>query len=102
MKRATSCRSNSNNKLRDTSTKAHSPSFCTMSALRRIDSLLLSASEKVLKLNDALYCHIDSSNSHFKEIKDKIINNTVKTQNQFSLILRSRDLYGNTAYQIGN
>ncbi|CAC5417862.1 rnhA [Mytilus coruscus] len=87
MKVATPRRSNSNNKLRKTSTKANSPSFCTMSALRRIESLLLSTSEEVLNLNDALNCHIDSSNSQFQEIKDKFasLTNTVKAQTSSAL-----------------
>ncbi|CAC5413151.1 rnhA [Mytilus coruscus] len=87
MKVATPRRSNSNNKLRKTSTKANSPSFCTMSALRRIESLLLSTSEEVLNLNDALNCHIYSSNSQFQEIKDKFasLTNTVKAQTSSAL-----------------
>ncbi|CAC5365167.1 unnamed protein product [Mytilus coruscus] len=57
-----------------------------MSALRRIESLLLSTSEEVLNLNDALNCHIDSSNSQFQEIKDKFASLiTVKAQTSSAL-----------------
>ncbi|CAC5401123.1 unnamed protein product [Mytilus coruscus] len=49
--------------------------------------VLLSTSEEVLNLNDALNCHIDSSNSQFQEIKDKFasLTNTVKAQTSSAL-----------------
>ncbi|VDI04165.1 Hypothetical predicted protein [Mytilus galloprovincialis] len=87
MKVTTPRRSISTNKFRKNNNKANSPTFCTMSTLRRIESLLLSTSEEVLNLNDALNCHIDSSNNQFQEMKDKFasLTNTVKVQTNSAL-----------------
>ncbi|VDI82288.1 Hypothetical predicted protein [Mytilus galloprovincialis] len=93
MKVATPRRIISNNKFRKTSTKADSPSFSTMLTLRRIESLLLSTSEEVLNLNDALNCHIDSSNSQFQEMKDKFasLTNTMVVINQDAICSTDED-----------
>lgn len=79
-------RRNSRGKQRNV-TKNNSPSLGVMSALKRIESLLLSTVEDVSNINDVLNCHIDETNRQFQEIHDKFTSlaNTVKTQNSSTL-----------------
>ena len=53
-----------------------------MSALRRIESLVLSTAEEVSNLNDNLNCHIESTNRRIDEINDKFVSlsTTIKVQ----------------------
>ncbi|CAC5380615.1 unnamed protein product [Mytilus coruscus] len=82
MKLLTPRRSTTNQKAKKISNKTSSPSFGVISALRRIESLLLSTAEDVSNLNDTVNCHIDTTNKQFQEINDKFVSlaNTVKVQ----------------------
>ena len=60
-------------KARKSNQKTNSPSFSMMSALRRIESLVLSTAEEVSNLNDNLNCHIESTNRRIDEINDKFV-----------------------------
>lgn len=82
MKLVTPRRSTTIQKAKKISNKTSSPSFGVISALRRIEGLLLSTSEDVSNLNDTVNCHIDTSNKQFQDINDKFVSlaNTVKVQ----------------------
>ncbi|CAC5380838.1 rnhA [Mytilus coruscus] len=82
MKLVTPRRSTINQKAKKISNKTSSRSFGVISALRRIEGLLLSTAEDVSNLNDTVNCHIDSTNKQFQEINDKFVSlaNTVKVQ----------------------